>query len=137
MRRARNLQRLAADGLAGRFGLYEAIDYTPARVPRGQASAVVRSYMAHHQGMILLSLAYLLRARPMQKRFESDPLFKASLLLLQERVPKVAALHSQPAGALHGSRHLRRGSAGARAGAGPTCRYPKCSCSRTAGTTSW
>ncbi|HEY4998879.1 MAG TPA: glucoamylase family protein, partial [Usitatibacter sp.] len=44
-----NLQRLAAEGLAGRFGLFEAIDYTPARLPRGQASAVVRSFMAHHQ----------------------------------------------------------------------------------------
>ncbi len=92
-----NLQRLAADGLAGRFGLYEAIDYTAARLPRGQTSAVVRSYMAHHQGMILLSLAHLLLARPMQKRFESDPLFKATMLLLQERVPEVAPFYSHPA----------------------------------------
>ncbi len=92
-----NLQRLAGDGLAGRFGLYEAIDYTPARVPRGQSSAIVRSFMAHHQGMILLSLAHVLLARPMQKRFESDPLFKATLLLLQERIPKAAALFSHPA----------------------------------------
>ncbi len=83
-----NLQRLAADGLAGRFGFYEAIDYTPARLPRGQPSAVVRSFMAHHQGMILLSLAHVLLGRPMQQRFESDPLFKATLLLLQERIPK-------------------------------------------------
>ena len=92
-----NLQQLAAAGLAGRFGLHEAIDYTPARVPRGQAGAVVRSFMAHHQGMILLSIAYLLLQRPMQKRFESDPLFKASLLLLQERVPKFASFQSHPA----------------------------------------
>ncbi len=92
-----NLQRLTADGLAGRFGLYEAIDYTPARLPRGQTSAIVRSFMAHHQGMILLSLARLLLDGPMQKRFESDPLFKATLLLLQERVPKVAAFYTQPA----------------------------------------
>ena len=44
--------------------------------------------MAHHQGMSLLSLAYLLLDRPMQKRFASDPLFQATLLLLQERIPK-------------------------------------------------
>ncbi len=92
-----NLQRLAADGLAGRFGLYEAIDYTPARVPRGQASAVVRSFMAHHEGMILLSLAHVLLARPFQRRFESDPQFKATLLLLQERIPRVAGVFSHPA----------------------------------------
>jgi hypothetical protein len=64
-----NLQRLAAGGLAGRLGLFEAIDYTPSRQRRGEASTVVRSFMAHHQGMSLLSLAYVLLARPMQKRF--------------------------------------------------------------------
>ena len=42
--------------------------------------------MAHHQGMSLLALAHLLLDRPMQRRFESDPLFQATLLLLQERV---------------------------------------------------
>jgi len=83
-----NLQRLAADGLAGRFGLFEAIDYTPSRQRRGESSAVVRSFMAHHQGMSLLAFAYLLLGRPMQKRFESDPLLQATLLLLQERIPR-------------------------------------------------
>ena len=48
--------------------------------------------MAHHQGMSLLSLAYLLLDRPMQKRFVSDPLFQATLLLLQERIPRATAL---------------------------------------------
>ena len=86
-----NLQRLAAEGLAGKYGFYEAVDYTPSRLPRGQSSAVVRSFMAHHQGMSFLSLAYLLLDRPMQKRFESDPLFQATTLLLQERVPKAGA----------------------------------------------
>jgi cyclic beta-1,2-glucan synthetase len=89
-----NLQRLAAEGVEGPFGLYEAIDYTPSRLPRGQSSAVIRSYMAHHQGMSLLSLAYLLLDRPMQKRFESDPLFQATMLLLQERIPKATASYS-------------------------------------------
>ena len=88
-----NLQRLAAEGLEGRFGFYEAIDYTPPRQRRGESSVVVRSYMAHHQGMSLLSLAYLLLDRPMQKRFESDPLFQATTLLLQERIPKATAIH--------------------------------------------
>jgi len=86
-----NLQRLAGDGLAGRFGLYEAIDYTAARLPRGQSSAVVRSFMAHHQGMSLVALDHLLLDRPMQKRFETDPVFQATLLLLQERVPNAVA----------------------------------------------
>jgi cyclic beta-1,2-glucan synthetase len=88
-----NLQRLAADGLAGRLGLFEAIDYTLSRQRRGESSVVVRSFMAHHQGMSLLAFAYLLLGRPMQKRFESDPLFQATLLLLQERIPRATAFH--------------------------------------------
>ncbi|MGD0598686.1 MAG: glucoamylase family protein [Terriglobales bacterium] len=89
-----NLQALAVDGFEGEYGLYEAIDYTPSRVPRGHSSVVVRSFMAHHQGMSLLSLAYLLLDRPMQKRFQSDPAFQAAALLLQERVPKAIASYS-------------------------------------------
>jgi cellobiose phosphorylase len=83
-----NLLRLADAGLEGPFGFYEAIDYTPVRLPRGQSSAIVRSFMAHHQGMILLALAHHLMHRPMQRRFESVPSFQATLLLLQERIPK-------------------------------------------------
>ena len=88
-----NLQRLAKEGLEGQFGFYEAIDYTPSRLPPGRPSAIVRSFMSHHQGMSLLSMLHLLHDSPMQKRFESDPLFKAILLLLQER-PQHHAAHS-------------------------------------------
>ncbi len=65
----RNLQLLASEGMAGKFGFYEAVDYTPSRLRRGETRAVVRSFMAHHQGMSLLSLAYVLLDRPMQRRF--------------------------------------------------------------------
>jgi len=86
-----NLQRLAAEGRAGRYGFYEAVDYTPTRVPPDEASATVFSYMAHHQGISLLSLANALHANPMQRRFMACPLLKAGQLLLQERVPRGAA----------------------------------------------
>ncbi|MBL0163060.1 MAG: cyclic beta 1-2 glucan synthetase [Xanthomonadales bacterium] len=88
-----NLQRLSEAGFSGRHGLYEAIDYTPERLPRGQTQALIRSYMAHHQGMGFLSLAYLLRDQPMQKRFSADTEFQATLLLLQERIPRAGAYH--------------------------------------------
>ena len=88
-----NLQRLAAEGLTGRHGFYEAVDYTLSRQRRGEKRTVLRSYMAHHQGMTLLSLAYLLLNRPMQRRFEADPLFQSTMLLLQERIPKATVLH--------------------------------------------
>ncbi|PPT36214.1 cyclic beta 1-2 glucan synthetase [Xanthomonas arboricola] len=84
----RNLQQLQALGFGGRFGLYEAIDYTPSRVPRGEHHALVRSFMSHHQGMALLALDHVLRDAPMQRRFVADPQFQATLLLLQERAPR-------------------------------------------------
>ena len=90
---SRNLQRLTAIGAEGRYGFHEALDYTPSRQRRGESHALVRSYMAHHQGMSLLALAYRLLDRPMQKRFASDPLFRATLLLLQERIPRASALY--------------------------------------------
>lgn len=86
-----NLERLSDDGFETHYGFYEAIDFTPSRLPRGQTRVVVRSFMAHHQGMGLLSLAHLLLDQPMQKRFESEPLFQSALLLLQERIPKATA----------------------------------------------
>ena len=86
-----NLQRLAAEGRAGAYGFYEAVDYTPSRLPPDETSATIRSFMAHHQGMSLLALVNLLRDYPMQRRFMACPLLKAADLLLQERVPKTAA----------------------------------------------
>lgn len=86
----KNLKLLQEKGFEGRYGFYEAIDYTPSRLPRGQTYAIVYSFMAHHQGMSLLSLAYLLLDKPMQKLFEAEPQFKAALLLLQERIPKAS-----------------------------------------------
>ena len=91
-----NLQRLSAEGFEARYGFYEAIDYTPSRQQYRQSSTVVRSFMAHHQGMSLLSLAHLLLDHPMQKRFESDPLFQATMLLLQERVPRATTFYLEP-----------------------------------------
>ncbi len=87
-----NLQRLTAAGYSGVYGLYEAIDFTPTRLPRGQNAAVIRSFMAHHQGMCLLSLAYALLDQPMQRRFNANRHFQATVLLLQERVPRTAVI---------------------------------------------
>jgi hypothetical protein len=93
-----NLVKLASIGLMGKFGFYEAIDYTPSRLPHNKESVIIQSFMAHHQGMSFLSLAYLLLNRPMQKRFESEPMFQATNLLLQERIPRNTALYSHKSG---------------------------------------
>lgn len=85
-----NLQHLAARGASGRYGMYEAVDHTPSRLPRGHSSAVIRAFMSHHQGMSLLALVNLLMNNIMQRRFLSVPQFQATELLLQERVPRIA-----------------------------------------------
>jgi cyclic beta-1,2-glucan synthetase len=82
-----NLARLQADQLQGRYGLYEAADYTERRLPLGQKKGIVRSYMAHHQGMILLALANYLQEARMVRRFHADPAIQSVELLLQEQVP--------------------------------------------------
>jgi len=93
-----NLQGLAARGMLGNCGFYEAIDFTPTRQRPGQSESVLYSFMAHHQGMSLLAFAQRLLDAPMQRRFVADPLFKATLLLLQERVPRAPAQYaSDPA----------------------------------------
>jgi len=84
----RNLERLASEGQEGAYGFFEAIDYTPSRVPREGTGVTVRQFMAHHQGMSLLAFAYILLDKPMQRRFSADPMMRAADLLLQERVPK-------------------------------------------------
>jgi cellobiose phosphorylase len=84
-----NLQRLAREGALGHFGYYEAIDYTPGRVPAGRERAIVKAYMAHHQGMSMVALGNMLTNNRMQERFHADPVMASAELLLQERVPRM------------------------------------------------
>jgi cyclic beta-1,2-glucan synthetase len=83
-----NLRALAEQDCLGRYGFYEAIDYTPGRVPAGASRAVVKSYFAHHQGMSFVAMANALDGSRMTQRFHSDPMVASAELLLQERVPR-------------------------------------------------
>ena len=89
-----NLEVLKTAGFEGKYGFYEAIDYTTSRLLRRQTHSVIKSFMAHHQGMSFLSLSYLLFNRPMQQRFESNVQVKSTLLLLQERIPRITNFYS-------------------------------------------
>jgi cellobiose phosphorylase len=92
----RNLETLAARGYLGRYGFYEAIDYTPSRIARGGKPTIVRAFMAHHQGMSLVALDNLLNDRPMPRRFMADPQMRATQPLLQERVPRSGLTSTPP-----------------------------------------
>jgi cellobiose phosphorylase len=92
-----NLKRLQEKGMEGEYGFYEAMDYTPSRVPRGKEFSIIQQYMVHHQGMGFLSLAYLLLDKPMQQRFTAELRFQATLLLLQERIPRALLFYAHTA----------------------------------------
>ena len=85
---AENFVRLTEAGASSRYGFYEALDYTATRVPEDQRVAVVRAYMAHHQGMSLVALANVLYDGVMRARFHAEPRMQATELLLQERTPR-------------------------------------------------
>lgn len=90
-----NLRRLTAAGARGRYGYVEALDYTPGRVAVGQSVAIVRAFMAHHQGMTIVAIANTLFDGVMRTRFHAEPMVQATELLLQERMPRdVSAAHS-------------------------------------------
>ncbi len=82
-----NLNKLRREGLEGPYGFYEAVDYTQGRIPFGAKRAIIKSFMAHHQGMGLLSLNNYINDSIMQVRFHADPVVKSAKLLLQEKVP--------------------------------------------------
>ncbi|HEX3015286.1 MAG TPA: glucoamylase family protein, partial [Desulfobacteria bacterium] len=72
-----NLRQMRSKGFAGRYGLYEAIDFTAERLQAGRDYKVVQSYMAHHQGMSLLALTNTIYRRKLQSLFHSIPMVKA------------------------------------------------------------
>jgi len=86
-----NVNALEAMGMLGTYGLFEAVDFTPdrahARESGGQPFAIVRSYMAHHQGMLLVALGNALNSRTMVQRFHSDTMIETGQVLLNERAP--------------------------------------------------
>jgi cyclic beta-1,2-glucan synthetase len=84
----RNFEQLHHAGASGRYGWYEALDYTPTRLPEDEEVAVILCYMAHHQGMTLIALANTLYDETMRVRFHADPIVQATELLLQERTPR-------------------------------------------------
>ncbi len=85
-----NLQHLTNFGMYGRYGFYEAIDFTDDRV---QDQAVVRSYMAHHIGMSLIAACNSLLGQRMVKRFMRDPTMGCASQFLQEKINKETVVY--------------------------------------------
>ncbi|HEY1838474.1 MAG TPA: glucoamylase family protein [Rhizomicrobium sp.] len=88
----KNFSRMAAMGVRGQYGWYEAIDFTRARLPEGAKFAIVRAYMSHHQAMSIVGIGNALHDGRMRMRFHSEPMVQAAELLLQERMPRDIAM---------------------------------------------
>ncbi len=83
----RNYARLRGVGAEGIYGFYDAVDFTPSRLQEDQPAAVVRNYMAHHQGMTITAIANAVFDGVLRDRFHADPVVEAAELLLQEKPP--------------------------------------------------
>jgi cyclic beta-1,2-glucan synthetase len=84
----RNFSAIAAAGGMGRYGCYEALDYTATRLAKGESVSIVRAFMAHHQGMTLVAIDNAINDGVMRARFHAVPMIKATELLLQERTAR-------------------------------------------------
>ena len=76
-----NIKRLKQEGAFGVYGFYDAIDYKPKK-------KVIKTYMAHHQGMIIASINNFLNNNIFQKRFMNDASIQGIKILLEEKVPE-------------------------------------------------
>ena len=86
----KNLRVLEKQGMHGKFGFFESLDYTPERLSYGKSSEPVKTYMAHHQALILLSINNLFNDNILQKRFMRNPEIEGLDILLQEKMPETA-----------------------------------------------
>jgi cyclic beta-1,2-glucan synthetase len=82
----KNLKLLSGMGMEGKYGMYEAVDYTPAR-QSGTEYKIVKSFMSHHIGMSIISCDNCLNGGIMQKRFMANQKMRAYSELLCERIP--------------------------------------------------
>ena len=88
----KNLKLLSSLNAEGVYGYFESIDFTKSRIPEGSGAAIVKTYMAHHQGMSLVSISNIIHDGIMVKRFHREPIIQSSELLLQERSPRNIAV---------------------------------------------
>ena len=84
----KNINILKKYNMYGKYGLYESIDFTPERLGNNKKYEVVKTYMAHHQGLILLSINNLVNNNILQERFHKNPEIKSVDILLQEKLPE-------------------------------------------------
>ena len=89
----RNLRKLKKKGAVGAYGFYEALDYGPRITFHRKRFTMVKSWMAHHQGMCLLSIANVLCDSSIQRRFHAEPQVAATERILHEKPTVTEAIN--------------------------------------------
>ncbi len=80
-----NLERMKELGAFGDYGFYEAIDFNVPNAVEMTPYCIVKSYMAHHQGMNLAAINNYLNEGILRERFHAEMMIKASEVLLEEK----------------------------------------------------
>ncbi len=83
-----NLRELESVRGSGLYGFHEAVDFGRSQRSAPHRPRVVRSWMSHHQGMILLAIDNHLNGNPMVERFHADRHIAGVEMLLHERMPR-------------------------------------------------
>ena len=87
-----NLKRLEKENMLSQYGFYESIDYTISRLKYGEKFKPVKTYMAHHQALSLISINNFINNNILVDRFMLNPEIQAVDILLQERMPEKAII---------------------------------------------
>ena len=105
-----NIRKMKELGWLGMYGFYESADYTPSRVKSPGEFAIAYCWLAHHQGMSLISVANVLCDGSSQRRFHSEPMVAATERLLHEKAPRTSEFEASAAAEAEAARKGKENS---------------------------
>ena len=103
-----NLKRLEKLKMRGQYGFFDSIDFTKERLNPSKKYEPVKTYMAHHQGLILNSINNLVNKNILKRRFMNNPEIKAVEILLNERMPETVVLSKEKGNKLIKGKYINK-----------------------------
>lgn len=104
----KNLKELEKMNMKGEYGFFESIDFTKERLNQGKKYEPVKTYMAHHQGLILNSINNIINKNILKRRFMNNPEIKAVEILLNERMPETVVLSKEKGNKLTKGKYINK-----------------------------
>jgi len=90
-----NFRTLEKYNMRAKYGFYDSLDFTRERINSRKKYEPVKTYMAHHQGLILNSINNILNKEILRKRFMKNPEINSVKILLNERMPDSVVLSKE------------------------------------------